>query len=97
MAVGLPGSETRLKYQLAGEAMTYIEKLNLEAVCDQNAPAIKPVNARAVAVALAVIGASVVMSYQEERAFLAIAKNLVSEQTWSKVAEIKAQLLNWRV
>ena len=77
--------------------MTYTEKLNLESVCDQHAPAIKPVNARAVAVALAVTAANVVLSYQEERAFLAIAKNLVSEQTWSKVAEIKAQLLNWRV
>ena len=62
MAVGQPGSETRLKYQVAGEAMTYNEKLNLESVCDQNAPAIKLVNARAVAVALAVIAANVVLS-----------------------------------
>ena len=81
--------KTRLKYQVAGEAMNFIDKLNLESVYTKNAPAIDPVNARAVAVALASIGASVVLSYSEERAFLAIAKNLASDKTWSMVAEIK--------
>ena len=77
--------------------MNFIDKLNLESVYVKNAPAINPVNARAVAIALASIAAKVVLSYQEERAFLVIAKNLVSAKTWSMVAEIKIKLLNWSV
>ena len=77
--------------------MNFIDKLNLESVYVKNAPAINPVNARAVAIALASIAAKVVLSYQEERAFLAIAKGFLPDQTWSTVAEIKTQLLNWSV
>ena len=96
-AVALPGDLTRLKYSIAGEAMNFIDKLNLESVYTKNAPAIHSGNARAVAVALASIAANVVLSYSEERAFLAIAKGFVSDQTWSMVTEIKPQLLNWSV
>ena len=96
-AVALPGEHTRLKYQIAGEAMRFIDKLNLESVYVKNAPAIDPVNARAVAVALASIAANALLSYPEERAFLAIAKGFVSDQTWSLVSEIKFKLLTWSV
>ena len=95
--VAHPGVETRLKYQVAGEAMNFIDKLNLESVYVKNAPAIDPVNARSVAVALACIAANVVLSYAEERAFLATAKGFLPLRMWSLVADIKTQLLNWSV
>ena len=86
-----------MKLEVAGEAMNFTDKLNLESVYVKNAPAIDPVNARSVAVALACIAANAVLSYAEERAFLAIAKGFLPDQMWSMVAEIKTQLLNWSV
>ena len=95
--LALPGEHTRLKYQFAGEAMRFIDNLNLESVYVKDYPSIDPKNARAVAVALAANAANVLLSYAEERAFLAIAKGLVSEQTWSLASEIRMNLMNWSV